>query len=59
MYFKAGHKSGYRKIQRLEKILKLPSWTGGVDPDRATRVSGDGVVDNFSDSNTPAPAYGR
>ena len=23
----------------------LPSWPGGVDPDRAERVSGDGVVD--------------
>ena len=24
---------------------RLPSWTGGVDPDRAKRVSGDGVVE--------------
>jgi hypothetical protein len=26
-------------------LARLPSWTGGVDPDRAKRVSGDGVVD--------------
>jgi len=24
---------------------RLPSWTGGVDPDRAKRRSGDGVVE--------------
>ena len=28
-----------------EVVQNFPSWTRGVDPDRAKRVSGDGVVD--------------
>jgi hypothetical protein len=31
---------------RMTVQKRLPSWTGGVDLDRAKRVSGDGVVES-------------
>jgi hypothetical protein len=31
----------------IKSVLKHPSWTGGVDPERAKRASGDGVVDIY------------